>query len=121
MVMQRIHQSTIHQVTRPNHGSRPDEPAATDARETVAQHLVCDGEEQLEGPAEVLAVEDLLGDEHVGCVEGAAGIGGVGHDDDDGVLFVVEGAGLEVEGQAEKVELVVGHYEVPAEADRVGD
>ena len=66
VVMKRVEQGAIHEISGPDHGRRPDEETPGQTSQTVTGAESCDTEEQLESPAEVLAVKELLSDQNVG-------------------------------------------------------
>ena len=77
VVVQGVEERAVDKVRGPDHGGGPHEEAARQAREAVARAEGGDAEEDLEGPAEVLLVPQLLGEEDVGRVKDSATVGGL--------------------------------------------
>lgn len=107
VIVESIHESRLCQGLGPDHGGRPDQEPADDSSHAEPDALRREDEEHLEAPAEMLLVEDLLSQEDVGCIRHTALNGYRGHHDDDGVLFHVERAWVEVPLESKGVELVV--------------
>ncbi|KAH6607395.1 hypothetical protein Trco_003708 [Trichoderma cornu-damae] len=70
-----VEEGDVDQVGGPDHGGGPNQEAAGQAGQAVPGAQGGDAEEKLEGPAEVLLVEELLGQQDVGGIEHATTIG----------------------------------------------
>lgn len=72
--MQAVEQSAVDKISRPDHGSGPDEETTSQASETVTSAKSRDTEEDLESPAKILLVEQTLSQESLRSVQGATSI-----------------------------------------------
>lgn len=115
VVVQRVHDGGGDEHSGPHHGRGPDEEASGDASNAEAHGLGGEDEEDLEAPAELLVVEDFLGQQDVDGVGG--GGSGSGHHGDDGVLLDVEGTGVELKLVSKDGEPPVGDNTGPEAAD----
>lgn len=122
--MQRIHEPNVDQRTRPDHRRRLDQKLAHGAGKSKTQTLCGQREQDVETPAELASVEvvELLERNHsVEEVTGTTSEGGIGHCDDDNVLFDVEGSRVEVALQSKETDLLAGKESSGCETHRVGD
>lgn len=78
MVVERVKQGAIDQVGGPDHGGWPDQEATGQTSQSVASAECSDAKQDLESPAKLLAVEDLLGKKHISCIKNAATIRSLG-------------------------------------------
>lgn len=102
VVVQRVHHGGGDEVSRPDHGGRPDEETASHASNTESHSLSGKDEEQLETPLELLVVEDFLSEENVDGVGNASTSSS--HHGNNGVLLDVERSWVHFEGPAEESE-----------------
>lgn len=106
--MQCIHERGVGQCLRPNHCRRPNQEPPHDAGHAKPKTLSSKDEKHLETPAKVLFVKDLLRQKDVGSISHTSLNGDVGHHDNYGVFFDIEGAWIEVPRQAKGVEFAIG-------------
>ncbi len=66
-----------------------------------------DDQQHLKAPAEVLTVEDLLGEEHIRSICNTTLDGYVRHHDDDGVFLVIKRPGVKIPLEPKGIELVI--------------
>lgn len=97
VVVEGVEERGVDQVGGPDHGCGPYQELAEQASETVAEHLRGKGEEKLEPPAKVVAVETLHGNDGVGRIRCAPSprVRDVGHDGYQRVLLHVEFSGAQ--------------------------
>lgn len=63
--MKGVEERTVDQIGRPDHCGRPHQEATRKSSQSISSAESCDAEENLECPAELLAVENLLGQEDI--------------------------------------------------------
>lgn len=98
--MQHVQVCRDHQITRPDHRCRPDYESATNPGEREPGDLGGKDEENTEADAVVMVVPQLGRYRHIQGVGWTDG--GIGHDNDDGMLLDVERSGIEAELPAPK-------------------
>lgn len=60
VIVQAVEESDVDQISRPDHGGRPNQEAASQASQPVSSTQRGDAEKKLESPAEVLLVPETL-------------------------------------------------------------
>lgn len=117
----RIHQRAVHQITRPNHCSRPYKPPSTNPRQAIPQHLIRDRKQDLKRPPKTLSIENLRTDQHICGIDRTPGIRSIRHDNNDSVFLRIELARRKVKAYIQDSEHAVGEDEIPATTEGVGD
>ena len=121
MVVECVDEGRIDECLRPNHGGRLNQEFAHKACDAKANALRRNGKQNVEAPAEVLAVETTLCHDCVGKVANTISDRRVRHDDDQAMFLEVEMAWVQAPLQAESSEGSGGHDLGPAIAKWVSD
>ncbi len=75
MVVKGVKEGAVHEISRPDHSGRPHQEAASQTSKTISNAKCGDAKEELESPAKVLLVKELLGQDHIGGIKRASTIG----------------------------------------------
>ena len=106
VVVEGVHHGRICQIRWPDHSRGPNQKASDDTSHTEAQALGRQGKKDLEAPAKVLTIEDLLSEKDICSISSATLNRYTRHHNDHGMLLDVERTGVEAPSEAKSIKLV---------------